>query len=161
MSEEGYTLTEMLVYVALLSIIIVGIASFLVWIVRAGAQAKIQRETLYGAQRTLDMLTRDVRHAKTASISGSHLILDNATQTEFYLCGDASTTICRDESGTTIELLSEKINAEQLEFVKVNTATGSPSSILINLEISYDNPEGNSWHQASVNLSSAVNLRSY
>lgn len=161
MKNEGFTLMELLVYIGLVSILVVGIISFLVWMVKAGAQVKVQRETLYNARRTLDVVTRNIRNAKTASVFDSRLELENGTRTEFYLCGTSSTVVCKDEGETTTELTSGHVNADQLNFKRINTASTSPASISINLKLSYDNPGGHSWYESSVNLNSVVNLRSY
>jgi len=71
--RKGFTLTETLVYVAMLAIILVGVSSFLVWMFNVQAQSRVRRETLYNAQRTMDVMTYHIRRAEDVSVFDSRL----------------------------------------------------------------------------------------
>ena len=61
----GFTLTEVLVYVAVLSIIISAVSGFLIWTVRSNTKAKVMRETQDNARRAMEIMTYEIKEAKS------------------------------------------------------------------------------------------------
>lgn len=159
--QKSFTLIEVLVYIAILSIIIVAISAFVLWSTHSTAKAKVMRETLYNVRRALEIMTYEIKIAKSISPTSNinHLILENNTTTEFYLCGVDSTTLCQKKGAETpIFLTSDKIEVNNLEFLQIATST---PSIQISLKVDYKNPTNRPEYEASVNVTSTAALRSY
>ena len=154
---------EVLVYIGVLSIIVWAIASFTLWSIHSATKAKAMRETLYNTRRSMEIMTYEIKKAKSiSSIStAAHLYLENTTTTEFYLCGAASATLCQKKgSEAPIFLTSDKVEVNNLEFIQIATSTTTPS-VQINLKINYKNPADRPEYRALINLTSTASLRNY
>lgn len=151
---------EILVYFAILSLILLLIVSFIFWINSFNAKTKAKREGLENARRALEIITYEIKGAKSVytpttalnqlSLETSRYLPDDETYTfiDFFLCGSR---IClKKESQDPIFLTSDAVEATQLEFTQISI-NGS-LSIKINLTINYENP---------IILTSTVSLRNY
>jgi len=163
LNKEGFTLVEILVYISTLSIIILALSFFIVWSIQTTNKSKAMREALYNTRMSIEIMTHEIREAKSLSSSSTatHLYLVNTTTTEFYLCETASTTLCQKKgSGDPVLLTSDKVEVKNLKFQKIENTTTTPS-IQISLTIDYKNPSNLPEYQASASVTSTVSLRSY
>ena len=173
MNNKSFTLIEILVYLGVLAIIISTVSSFFLWAIRSNTKTKVMRETLDNARRAMEIITYEIKEAKSIyiptttstqlSLETTHYLPqgENKTYIDFYLCGTASTTLCfKKESQNPVALTSDRVEVKNLSFTQIATTSTSPS-LQINLEISYKNPSNLPEYQASVNLSSAASLRAY
>lgn len=158
--DAGFTLIEILVYIGTLSIIVSALSFFIVWSVHSTNKAKAMREALYNTRRSIEIMTHEIREAKSISSESNttHIYLENTTTTEFYLV--ASTLYQKTGSLEPVALTSNNVEVNNLEFKQVATATSTPS-IQISLTINYKNPVNLPEYGASVNTTSTVSLRSY
>ena len=157
----GFTLMEILIYVAVLAIIIVAISSFFLWATRSNIKAKVMRETLDNARRTMEIVTHEIKEAKSILPSTPiHLSLEreDGTNLDFYLCG---TAFCLKKGlEDAVTLTSDRVEVSNLNFTQITTDT-STSSVQIGLEVNYKNPGNRSEYQALVNVTSTASLRLY
>jgi len=166
--QKGFTMTEVLVYIGILSVIILIISSFVLWSIQSNTKARIIRETLDSARRTMDMITKETREAKSVyspTTTSSQLSLEtkrNLPQGEessfvdFFIC---DTQLClKKESQDPIAITAKNVEVSSLSFTKVGTA---PSSVQIDLTLNYKNPQNRTEYNFSTNLTSTVSLRSY
>lgn len=164
---------EILVYIAVLSIVVVAIVSFVLWSLRSNTKAKVMREVLDNARRAMEIITYEIKEARSiyspTSIFDSHpgqLSLETSkylpeeertSYIDFYLCNNR---LCfKKESQDPIVLTTDNVEVSNLVFTKITT--GDISSIQIDLKIDYENPANRPEYQASVNLKSTTSLRSY
>ncbi|MBI4101713.1 MAG: prepilin-type N-terminal cleavage/methylation domain-containing protein [Candidatus Nealsonbacteria bacterium] len=171
---NGFTLAEVLVYVAVLMVVVLAVSSFFLWIVRSNAKAKAAREVLDSARMAMGIITSEIRDARSvytptslfASSEGQlsletekYLISDETVGfVDFYLCGKQ---ICfKKEGQAPFAITSDKTEVESLEFFQI-AATSSAPSIQIDLTINYQGPVSRPEFQASINLESTASLRNY
>jgi type II secretory pathway component PulJ len=167
-SEDSFTLIEILVYIAVLSIIILAVSSFIFWLVHSTTKAKVMRETLNNARRAMEVMSYEIKEAKsiyTPTTTSTQLSLETthhlpegeeSTFIDFYLCEEH---LCfKKESQEPIALTSDKVEISNLEFIKIGT---TPPSLQIDLGINFKNPKDRAEYRASINLTSTVSLRSY
>ena len=167
--EKSFTLMEILVYIAVLGLVIGTVSSFLIWSIHSNTKAKVMRETLDNARRTMEIMSYEIREAKsiyTPTTTSNQLSLETIhylpegeknTFIDFYLCDNR---LClKKESQNPIALTSDRVEVNNLVFTRV--ITGNIPSIQINLKVDYKNPTNRPEYQASVNLKSTVSLRSY
>ena len=172
-SRIGFTLMEILVYIAVLSIVIVAIISFVLWFTHSNTKAKVMRETLDNARRAMEIMSSEVKEAKSVytptSIFDSHpgqLSLETSKYLpegektsfiDFYLCDNR---LClKKESQDPVALTSDSMEVNKLVFTRI--LSGESPSIQIDLTIDYKNPTNRPEYQASVNLTSTASLRNY
>lgn len=167
-SKKGFTLTELLVYIAILTIIILAISSFLLWTIRSNNKAKAMRETLDGARRVMEIIAYETKEAKAVyaptttstqlSLETTHYLPDEeeTTYIDLYLC---DTQIClKKESQSPIVLSLDNIEVKTLSFTQIATTSNRPS-IQVNLTMDYKSSPTVPAYQASVNLISTISLR--
>lgn len=170
-SDAGFTLIELLIYISVLAIIVLSVSSFFTWAIKSNAKVKTMREVADNARMATEIMTHEIREAASIylpTFSASQLSLETShylplgeasTYIDFYLCGNASTTLCfKKESQNPIALTSDNVEVDNLEFILIATTT---PSVQINLGIKYRNPNNRPEFISSINLISTVSLRSY
>jgi len=157
LNNKGFTLVEVLVYIAILSIIVFFICSFIFWVNSSNAQTKLERAALENARRALEIMTYEIKGAEsvyTPTTTPNQLSLktyryspagEDDSFIDFFLCG--SRLCFKKESQDPIFLTSDIVEVEQLEFIQI--PINNPLSIKINLTVN-----GSS-------LTSIVSLRNY
>ncbi len=166
-SEKGFSLLEIVVSLAILSLISIAIISFLFWMNVSNSKTKADREAGENARAVLDQITSEIRAAKsvyTPTTAASQLSLETArylppdetsTFIDFFLCAAA---IClKKESQNPIALTSDSVQVTSLTFTQI--ANGAFPSVKVNLTVSYPNADPNA--SALINLTSTASLRSY
>jgi len=169
MRKNSFTLIEILVYISVLGILMIVLSSFLIWVNNSNVKAKVMRETLEDASRTMEFMIREIRAAKgiyTPTTNSSQLSLETAnylpageitTYIDFFLCGSQ---IClKKESQNPVALTKKNIEVSSLVFTQI--VSGNVPSIQIDLSMNYKNPHNKPEYQAVVNLTSAASLRAY
>lgn len=172
--KSGFTLTEVLVYISVSSIIILVIASFFLWTNRSNAKSKALREVLNNSKIAMETMTYEIKHAESVysptsvfSSSTGQLSLqtpnyaqqnETTSYVDFFICEDR---LClKKENQEAMVLTSEKVKINNLKFFQVNTGT-STDSIQISLGINYVAPSDKPEYQASINTTSTISLRHY
>lgn len=169
---EGFTLIEMLVYVAVLVIVFSAVVYFFLWTTRSQTKAKVIHEVLNNARRAIEIMNSEIKEAKNiytpSSIFDSHpgqLTLqttkhlpagENTSYVDFYLCDDR---LClKKESQPPVALTSDKVKVTNLLFNQI--ASTSPA-IQIDLKIEFKDSTGRPERQTAIETTSLSSLRSY
>ena len=170
MTKRGFTLVEILVYIIVLAIIVLAVSSFFIWAVKSNTKAKVMRETVDNAQRSMEIMIHDIKEAKSIytptsastqlSLETTHYLPSEETSTfiDFFLCGADITVLCSKKEGqSVVALTSDRVEVNNLEFILISTTT---PSVQINLGINYKNPGGRPEYQSSIDFTSTASLRS-
>jgi len=168
--QKGFTLVEILVYIAVLILVAGVIYNFLVWSITTNTKTKVMREALDNSRRAMEIMTAEIKKAKsvyTPATNSIQLSLETTnylpsgeitSYADFYLCG---TQLClKREFQEPIALTSDEVEISNLVFTQVNSSSTFPS-ILVDLKVDYKNPNNRSEYEATVNLTSVASLRSY
>jgi type II secretory pathway pseudopilin PulG len=169
MKKSSFTLIEMLVYIAVLGILMVVLSSFLIWVNDSNVKAKVMRETLEDASRTMEFMVREIKDASsvyTPTTSSNQLSLETTkylptgeriAYIDFFLCGFE---VCfKKEGQVPVALTKDKIEVNSLTFTEV--ISGDVPSVQIALSAKYKNPKNKPEYQSIVNLTSTASLRAY
>lgn len=167
--KRGFTLIEVLVYIAVFSIIIGSVSALLITTLYSQIKAKAMREALDNGQRAMEKMVYEIKEAKNIYIpttTANQLSLETAhylpvgeetTYIDFYFC---SNRLClKKESQNPTSLTSEKVEIINLSFAPI--FTGKAASVQINLSLKYKNPSNRPEYQASANLQSTASLKVY
>lgn len=129
---KGFTLIELIIYIAIVAVILV-LASGFAWnIIQSDTKAACYREVQQNGRFAMEKITRALRAGEAAtifSVSGGIL----------YQNG--------------VEMTTEQVSVSNLQFTLVS------NTYKINLAIEYNNPEGGSEYEASIDLESTVSPR--
>lgn len=165
--REGFSLIEVVVSVAIISVVSLVVISFFLWMNTSNSKTKASREAGENARSALDQMAYEIRSAKsiyTPTTTQNQLSLktakylpsgENSTFIDFFLCG---TALClKKESQNTIALTSNSVQVTGLIFTQI--MNGTVPSIKVNITVSYPNNDPNA--SASINLTSTASPRSY
>ena len=168
--KKSFTLTEMLVYVAVLAIIVLAVSSFFLWTTRSNTKTRAMREALDNSRRAMEIMSSEIKEAKSIyapTTTSTQLSLETTkylpageetTYIDFYLCG---TQLClkKESQQNPIALTSNRVEVKNLVFSQI--VTDSAPSIQINLRIDYKTETARPEYQASFITTSTISLRSY
>ncbi len=172
-SSMGFSLLEMLIYIALVAIIISSVVFFGIWAIQVGAKTKANSEVLGNARRALETMVYEIRRSQSLyaptsifDASPGQLSLEQTSAAgaaessnfiDFFLCGQS---LClKREQSEPILLTSSYVRVTSLTFNQRLNSVSSPS-IKITLQVasaSSTRPE----ETASIDLTTTANLRSY
>lgn len=168
-SEKGFSIVEVLVSTSIFSFILLVIISFFLSTNDFNSKAKSDSQALENARRVLDIITYEIRGAKsiyTPTTTANQLSLETikylptdeiTTYIDFFLCGSA---LClKKESQNPVALNSDDVQIVSLSFSQA--LNGTKPSIQVNLTVNYNSPSSGATNYSSVNLTSTASLRSY
>lgn len=171
MTKKGFTLMEILIYIAVLAMLFLAVSSFLTWTTKSGVKARAVREVTDNERRAMEIITSEIRMAKSVygpTSTSTQLSLETtrflpagetSTYIDFYLCGEASSTLCfKRESQNSVVITSDRVNVSNLVFTQISTTT---PSIRVNFKIDYKTSAQQPEYQASITATSTASLRNY
>lgn len=172
-NAQGFTLIEMIVYVAILSVFFWVVLGFFMQMQAARTKSAISREIKENASQVLETLKTHVRVAASTDIGVSHFDVDPGalglanidgtevfdTYTKTVLVGGVSKLI------RTLRLSRPSLPAEDLtsEHVSVTSFqvsnSGIPSNFYIRLGLSSVNPGVDPLYDSTLDLHTSVTIR--
>lgn len=138
-ANQGYTLLEAIIYIAILAALAVTFVHLLFTMARAYTEFQLERSLTSSATLGLERLVREIRQAKSVdplSTLGSHpgrLLLNTTDQTgaattiDFYLLND--TLMVKEGAGQAASTTAKNVNADNLVFHQINAANSSAVKI--------------------------------
>ena len=172
-STAGFSLIEMLLYVALVATIISSVVFFGIWIIQVSAKSRVNSEVLVNARRAMETMVYEIR--KSQSVYAPTSVFDSSPgqlsleQTnvagsdessnfiDFFICGQA---LClKREKTNPVALTNSSVRVTSLIFSQRLNSIDNPSlQIKLRVEsLSSARPE----YADSIDLTTTANLRSY
>jgi len=170
--NKGFTLIELMIYIAVFTIITTVITLFVFNFINAYTKIRITKEVSESSQIAMETMLLEIKHAKNiynpTSYFDSHpgqLSLETEkdvptgeemSYVDFYL--DSNNRLCVKREGQTAEpLTSENIEINNLVFSYL--ISNNVKSIRIELSAIYRNRTERITHQATTTIISTANLR--
>ncbi|MBI1984838.1 MAG: prepilin-type N-terminal cleavage/methylation domain-containing protein [Candidatus Wildermuthbacteria bacterium] len=170
--RKGFTLIEMMLYVALFAMLLGAVGAFVFWTVRTQAKVQSENEVVFQAQRAKDIMTKEIQEAVSIYTPTSVFALhpgqfsletknllpqgETATFVDFFLC---QTQLCmKRESQDPLPITSDRVIVQN--FTAAQVMTGDIPSLRINLRIAV-NPSSLPEYRASIPLTFTASLRAY
>ena len=163
---KGFSLIEILVYIAIFVVVFLAISSFFIWIIKGNIKNKVMREVLDNGRRAMEMMTYEIKEAKgvySSTTTSNQLSLEtkkyltegeNTSYIDFYICDKQ---ICfKKESQSPVAITSDQVEVDNLSFTLIGE---KQSSVQINLKIGFKNPTNRPEYRASIDLTSTASLR--
>lgn len=167
-NKNGFTIVELIIYIAVFAILITTITLFALSFIEAATKSRIKKEVTLGTYSAMKAMVYEIKRANSVytptSVFGSHpgqLSLETsqelpegeqATYIDFYL--DSDRLYLKREGQNPQLLISENLKLTNLEFEYL---ASTPESVRIDLTLEYDTsaPE----YQYSYSLSSSGSIR--
>ncbi len=167
--EGGFTLLELLVYIAIFAILMVSITLFAIAFIKTTAKSRVKKEVSLGCYSAMKVMVYEIKRANNVytptsvfDSSSGQLSLETSqelpegeqiTYIDFYLDGNKKLYLKREEQNPQL-LISENLKVTNLEFEHLSS---SLESVRINLTLEYDTSA--SEYQYSYSLSSSGSIR--
>ncbi len=172
MTKKGFTLIEVLVYIAVSSLIISAVSAFFLWSNKSHAKAKAIREVLAESQRIMETIGYELKHARSIYSPTSDFSSDTGQLSlettnykqanesvgyiDFFICENK---LCLKKEGQNpVIMSSDNVKIDKIRFYQVNNTT-TTDSVQVSLELSYVTPSEKQEHQASINTTSTFSVR--
>lgn len=165
-SKKGFTLVEMVLYVAICSILLVTISFFLSFLLGARVRSQAITEVNQQGFQVMSMMTQTIRNGRsiqvpsigtsssTISITTGNALLN---PTLFYV---SSTTMkIKEGSQTAVSLTNSQVRVSNLLFQNVSSISSTEKIIRISYTIDYINPTGRSEYSFTKSFSGSATLR--
>ncbi|MFW5872608.1 MAG: PulJ/GspJ family protein [bacterium] len=151
---KGFTLIEMMVTVAVLSIIILGLVAFFSGGMRSWVSGQNQLKAQREARQAMDQMVREIREGESIA-SGSD---ENSVTIKYPEKFNKSPVTFSLSGGNTLSKNGSSLieNIQRFEVEYSDTDMSKVSKIFILLEIDVDNDE-----RTDITLQSEVNLRNF
>ena len=171
--NKGFTLTELVVYIALLSLVVVAVVQIVFVILDANVRASAREEVLTNSIRAIDAIRKEVREAQvvytptsTFSTHPGQLSLvgttnvptgELVTYADFFLSDDGR--LCISREGVTHQCItSPRVRITDLQFVHL-APVGGPEAV--QTFITLERESNRSEVQASYTIQSTDILRAF
>lgn len=158
-------MVELLLYVALASVMLAVVSGFLGTILDARVKNQTIAEVTQQGQRTMNVMTQAIRNAEAinspaTSTSAALLSLDVLEAASDPTVFDLSAGVLQITEGasTTVDMTSSRVVVSDLQFDNLSHA-GTAGSIKIQFTISHINPAGNSQYDYSRIFYGAASIR--
>lgn len=163
--QQGYTLIELLLYVAMIGILLGGVTTFFAMAVEARVKNQSISEVNDQGVYAMELLSQTVRNATDVTVpatgaTGSNLTLTVPTgalsPTVFSL--DGTTLQIKEGTAAAVPLTSSKIQVTSFS-VKNLTRSGTAGIVQISLTLERVNPTGRNEYDYERTFTTSVSLR--
>lgn len=166
--QEAFTFIELLVYISVSGIIMLGLSALLYWVIVSRTRIEATERVTSSGRLTFDRIVKEIRNSQsvyTPTTGSNQLSLvtrkgipegEPLTYIDFYQCGQ---DLClKKEFELPVLLTGENVVVDNF-FVEQNV--GNPGSVVVSLSLSHENPNNKKELDVSVNLNSTISLRRY
>jgi prepilin-type N-terminal cleavage/methylation domain-containing protein len=163
MKNKGFTLVELLIYIAIIGVLLVSMVGFLWTIVSGNIKETAYQEVQQNGRSTLTKITQEIKKATgvinpSPGFSASSLSLSmadpNLNPTIFNLI-DGKLRIT--QRANSYYLTSDQVIVSNLQFTNLSYED-TPGTIRIEMTLERINPANRTEYQASLSLNSTVSL---
>ncbi len=164
-ANQGFTLVEILLYTALISIMLFAVSDFYFLIIKSRVKNQTIAEVEQQAAQAIQMITQTARNAENVTSPGAggsaaFLTLDAADaakdSTIFDLSGGAIRI--KEGVGSPIVLTNSRVIASGLNFQNLSYS-GTPGIIRVSFTLSRANPENRNEYNYSKTFYASASLR--
>jgi len=163
--KKGFTLVEMLLYLAILSVVILSFSSFLFLSYTSRSKAATIAEIEQQGSQTMSLITQNIRNAASITAPAGGVSASSLTLTEYT--GAVSPTVF-DQSGNTmritedttaaVNITSNRVVVSNLSFRNLSRPS-TPGVIQIKFTLTHINPDNRGEYSYSKNFTSTASLR--
>jgi prepilin-type N-terminal cleavage/methylation domain-containing protein len=168
--KKGFTLIEIMVYVAIIGLVVITFVNFSLSVADAGSKAYVEQEVQANARLALDIFRQRVMAANGINIGTSifgsdpgtlSLSMANGTinPTIFSLSSDNGSLQIAEGVGSPIALTSNRVKVTNLVFTNLTSPNNKRENIKIDLTLEYENTDSDIQYSYAQSFSTAVSLR--
>jgi prepilin-type N-terminal cleavage/methylation domain-containing protein len=163
--KKGFTLIEMLLYLAILSVVVLAFSAALSLSFTSRIKANTIAEVEQQGDQTMNLITQNIRNAASITAPAAGILASSLTLTE-YVAGNSPTVF--DQSGNTmritegavspINITSNRVIVSGLSFQNLSRPS-TPGIIQIKFTLTHINPSNRGEYTYSKTFTSSASLR--
>jgi len=163
--KKGFTLIEMLLYLAILSVVVLALSSFLLLSYTSRVKGGVIAEVEQQGSQTMSIIAQNIRNAQSITAPIAGISSNSLTLTEFT--GAVSPSIF-DQSGNTlritegaaipINITSNRVIVSSLNFQNLSRPN-TPGIVQIKFTLTHVNPDNRGEYIYSKSFTSTASLR--
>jgi prepilin-type N-terminal cleavage/methylation domain-containing protein len=169
--KKGFTLIEIMVYVAIIGLVVFAFINFSLAVASAGNKAYVEQEVQANARLALDILRQRIMSAKDIELYPNSIFdLDPGTlsltmadgavnPTIFSLTGDDGTLQIKEGASSAVPITTSKVKITNLVFTNLTPPNNKRKNVKIDLTVEYDSAGSGVAYSYSQSFSTAVSLR--
>lgn len=149
--RRGFTIVELLVYVAITTVAITVFAAFMADITKSASRSRVVKEVEQNAQFVMNKMAQDIRHAQAvASVSPNSLTLTLSPTLNVTYAYDATNyaVTYQENAGTAMAISNTQVRVTSLTFSNIGGA------VTVSLSAAQGNPAAPAAGQYNTTLSS-------
>ncbi len=162
--EKGFTFVEILVYMGVLTMMLIGIGGTARNIIVGGERASVVEEVSANSRFALNRITEAVREAESinspsigeSSSTLSLKVVDPEKDPTIFTVSDESLTIRRGGEEA-VDITSREIKVSDLEFINISYPD-TPGTVFVRFTLSYDTSSLMQEYEAEKSFQTTVNL---
>ena len=163
--KKGFTLVEMLLYLAILSIVVLTFSSFMFLSYTSRIKAAVIAEVEQQGNQTMSLITQNIRNASSITSPSPGSTSNVLTLTEYTgslspTTFDQSVGVMRIREGTSaaVNIISNRVTTPSLSFQNLSRS-GTPGVVQIKFTLTYINSSGRGEYSYSKTFTSTASLR--
>ena len=166
MSQKGFTLVELILYVSICSILLLTISSFLSFLLGARVRSQAITEVNQQGFQVMSLITQTIRNGRSIQVPS----MGTSSSTLSITTGDvalnptvfslSSTTIeVKEASKNAMSLTNSRVRVTALTFQNVSSGSSTEKIIRISYTLDYINPTGRSEYSFTKSFTGSATLR--
>lgn len=164
-NQKGFTLVELLLYLALSAIILTASSLFIQLVLEARIKNRAIREVDQQGQLALEVISRAIANAETVTTPATGASASSLTLTS--LTPSISPTVINDVAGvlhiqegasTAVPLTNSRVTVSGLTFTNLSRAS-TPGIVRVTFTISTTNPSGRGESSFTRSFTTSISLR--
>ena len=162
-NQHGFTLIEMIIYIAIIGLVVSGFLFFSVSIGSSGAKTRVASEVQENVRTALELMGKKIRAAESViqpakGASGSLLELNMPPGVPDVVVQVVNGVLLLDDTVDQIAVTTDEVRVEDLQFVNIGKS-GERDSIRIFITIAFNNTGNDVLHTFSQSVETAVGIR--
>jgi Tfp pilus assembly protein PilW len=164
-SLQGFTLVEMMLYVAICSFVLISLTTFFSFLISSRIKNETISEVNQGGVQVLQLVTQTIRNAKSVSVPASgtssstlSVITLNASTTPTIFDVASGTVRIKEGGGVYVPLTNSRINVSSLLFKNTSASSTDGGSIDVSFTVSYRNSTGRNEYTFSKTFSGTASF---
>ncbi len=166
MSQKGFTLVELILYVSICSILLLTISSFLSFLLGARVRSQAITEVNQQGFQVMSLITQTIRNGRSIQVPS----MGTSSSTLSITTGDvalnptvfslSSTTVeVKEASKNAMSLTNSRVRVTALTFQNVSSGSSTEKIIRISYTLDYINPTGRSEYSFTKSFTGSATLR--
>lgn len=164
--QKGFTLVEMILYVALCSLLLVSISTLLSSLLSARVRSQAINEVNQQGFQVMHLMTSTIRNGRsiqtpsigaTSSLLSVTVVNSIASPTIFNIA--SGTLRIQEGSGVSVALTNSRVSASALQFQNVSSASTTEKIVKLTFVLSSNNISGRSEYSFSKTFTGSATLR--